>query len=156
MSRRAKQFNKEVTPDSRYGSDLVTRLINRIMRGGKKSIATRIVYDSLENLSTKVNESPLEAFQKVVKNVAPVMEVRSRRVGGSTYQVPMEVKTDRALSLALRWIVASARSRSGKTMIDKLAGELIDAHHNNGASVKKREDTHKMAEANKAFAHFRW
>jgi len=156
MSRRSKQFNKVVVPDARYGSELVTRFINRIMRGGKKSIATTIVYDAIETLSSKVNEPATDAFQKVIKNVSPVMEVRSRRVGGSTYQVPMEVRPTRAISLALRWLVASARNRSGKSMAEKLSSELVDAHHNNGASVKKREDTHKMAEANKAFAHFRF
>lgn len=156
MSRRPRKFKRLIAPDLKFDSVLVSKFINKVMMGGKKSIAEKIVYSSLEELAKKVEESPTEAFEKVIKNVAPVMEVRSRRVGGSTYQVPMEVRKERSISLSMRWLVASARSRSGKTMVEKLTAEFIDAHHNTGTAVKKREDTHKMAEANKAFAHFRW
>lgn len=156
MSRRPKRYKNHLQADPRHNSIAVTKFINKVMIGGKKTTAERIVYDALEKLSKESGESELVSFEKAMKNVLPLMEVRSRRVGGSTYQVPMEVRTDRSMSLAMRWLVASARKRSGRSMIDKLAAELLDSYNNTGASVKKREDTHKMAEANKAFAHFRW
>ena len=156
MSRRAKDYTRKFEPDAIYNSVKVTRFINRLMLDGKRSVAERIVYKALEALSKEVNEQPMEAFDKVLRNVMPLMEVRSRRVGGSTYQVPMEVRAERSLSLAMRWIVNKTRERSGRSSVDKLTREFIDAYNNTGGSVKKREDTHKMAEANKAFAHFRW
>lgn len=156
MPRRARVLRKNNVLDSKYKNSLVGQLINRVMLDGKKSIAEKIVYDTLDNLAAKVNKSPVEAFEEALKNVAPIMEVKSRRVGGSTYQVPVEVRKTRSISLALRWLVGNARSRGGKTMIDKLSSEFLDAFNKTGASIKKREDTHKMAEANKAFAHFKW
>lgn len=156
MSRKNKQYRREFVPDYKYNSVLVTKFINKVMQDGKKSIAQKIVYGALENLSSAVKEPVSVAFEKALKNVIPVMEVRSRRVGGSTYQVPVEVRFDRGMSLAMRWIVGNARSRSGKPFVQFLSEELIDSYNNTGSSVKKREEAHKMAESNKAFAHFRW
>lgn len=156
MSRKAKSFRREYLVDPVYKSVKITKFINRVMLHGKKSIAQTIVYSALEQLGQKVNENPYKAFEQSLKNVMPVMEVKSRRVGGSTYQVPTEVRPERAFSLALRWIVDNARKRSGRSMVDDLANELSDAFNNTGTSVKKKEETHKMAESNKAFAHFRW
>jgi len=157
MSRKNKKnLKRDIRPDAKYKSVKVSKFINRIMLGGKKRIAESIVYTALEKLAKESNMDALEAFEVSLKNVMPLMEVKSRRVGGSTYQVPMEVRSDRAQTLAMRWLVTNSRSRSGRTMDQKLSSELVDAYNNTGITVKKREDTHKMAEANKAFAHFRW
>jgi small subunit ribosomal protein S7 len=143
-------------PDTRYNSELVARLINKVMMRGKKSLAERIVYGAMETLEARAKKPAMEVLEQAVRNATPVVEVRPRRVGGATYQVPMEIREDRRLSLALRWLVQSARKRPGKSMIEKLAGELLDAYNNQGNTIKKKEDTHKMAEANRAFAHYRW
>jgi small subunit ribosomal protein S7 len=154
--RRRRAEPREIEPDPKYGDVLVAKLINKVMRDGKKSIARKIVYNAFEIIRQKTGQDPLEVFKKAVENVKPVLEVRPRRVGGATYQVPIEVRPERSISLALRWIVQYARERKGKPMMVKLAEELMAAARNEGMAVKKREDTHKMAEANKAFAHFRW
>ena len=143
-------------PDPVYNSPLVTKFINGLMEGGKKSTAEKIFYNSLLVLGEKVGEDPLKAFKRAIDNVRPQVEVKSRRVGGSTYQVPLEVPQERRGSLAIRWIVGAARSRGEKTMIDRLTGELLDAANNRGNAVKKKDDVHRMAEANKAFAHYKW
>jgi small subunit ribosomal protein S7 len=156
MSRRARDYSRPVQSDLIYNSVVLAKFINKIMMGGKKSTAQRIVYAALDKLSAAVNEAPLPAFEKALRNASPLMEVKSRRVGGATYQVPIEVKPGRSLALAMRWVITYARGRSGKPMEDRLAGELIDAYNKVGASMRKREETHKMAEANKAFSHFRW
>lgn len=154
--RRRKPTKREVLPDPKYNSILVTKFINGIMTRGKRSLAERIFYSSLDLIEEKTGSNSLEVFQKAMDNVKPVVEVRSRRVGGATYQVPVEVREQRRQALAIRWIVGYSRSRSEKTFAEKLAGELMAAAKNEGSSKKKRDDTHKMAEANKAFAHFRW
>jgi small subunit ribosomal protein S7 len=154
--RRRRAEPREIALDPKYGDVLVAKLINKVMRDGKKSIARKIVYNAFEIIRQKTGQDPLEVFKKAVENVKPVLEVRPRRVGGATYQVPIEVRPERSISLALRWIVQYARERKGKPMMVKLAEELMAAARNEGMAVKKREDTHKMAEANKAFAHFRW
>ena len=156
MPRRGNVPKREVLPDPIYNSVLVTKLVNSIMLDGKKGVAQTIVYDAFDTIKEKTGEDPLEVFEKAMNNIMPVLEVKSRRVGGATYQVPLEVKPDRRQTLGLRWITTYARKRSEKTMRERLAGEIMDACNNTGASVKKREDTHKMAEANKAFSHFRW
>jgi len=157
MSRKKRvRKNRAIAPDYKYQSIYVSKFINRVMLNGKKRVAENIVYKSLDKLSAEVKESQINAFNKALENVIPLMEVRSRRVGGSTYQVPVEVRSERGLSLAMRWIVQMSRNRSGKSMIDALSLELIDSFNSVGLSVKKREDTHKMAESNKAFSHFRW
>lgn len=156
MPRRKEVAKREILPDPKYGDKLVAKFINSIMRQGKKSVAERILYGALDIVSTKGSEEPLKVFKKAVANVKPTLEVKSRRVGGSTYQVPVEVRSDRAVSLAIRWLINYAKARGEKSMKYKLAGELLDAANNKGAAVKKREDTHKMAEANKAFAHYNW
>ena len=143
-------------PDARYGNETVARLINKVMQRGKKSTAESIVYDAMEALENRTKKPALESLEQAVRNATPLIEVRPRRVGGATYQVPMEIREDRRMTLALRWLIASARKRPGKSMADKLAGELSDAFQNQGSTVKKKEDTHKMAEANRAFAHYRW
>jgi len=135
---------------------MITKFINKITYSGKRGLGERILYKSLDLIREKTGKDPLEVFQQAMKNVMPVLEVRPRRVGGATYQVPMEVRPERRVSLAMRWLVASARARSERTMVERLAGELIDAANNTGAAIKKKEDTHRMAEANKAFAHYRW
>jgi small subunit ribosomal protein S7 len=145
-----------MTPDPKYDSKLVARFVKSIMRDGKKSTAEKILYDALDLIGEKSKEAPLKVFEQAMDNVRPVIEVKSRRVGGSTYQVPTEIRPARRTALAIRWTIDFARKRSEKGMAGKLAGELLDAANNRGSSVKKREDTHKMAEANKAFAHFRW
>lgn len=154
--RRRQSEKREVVLDPIYNDAVVTRLINKIMIGGKKSKAEMTVYKALEALSEKTKQPPMEAFRKAIGNVKPLLEVRPRRVGGATYQIPFEVPERRVVSLAIRWIVSSARSKSGKPLRDKLALELIDAYNGQGNAVKKREDVHKMAEAGKAYAHFRW
>lgn len=156
MSRRKRAERREVLPDPKYKSILVTKFINGLMRRGKKSVAENIFYSSLNKIEEQTKKNGLEIFEKAVENVKPILEVRSRRVGGATYQVPVEVRSERKQALAIRWIIGYSRARSGKSMAEKLAAELIDAYNQVGSSIKKREDTHKMAEANKAFAHFRW
>jgi small subunit ribosomal protein S7 len=156
MPRRGNIPKREVPPDPVYQSPLVTRFINCLMNEGKKSVAEGIFYGAMNVVRQKADDDALKVFRKAVDNVKPVLEVKSRRVGGSNYQVPVEVRPERATSLAMRWIITSARTREGKSMRDKLANELIDAANERGEAVKKREDTHKMAEANKAFSHYRW
>ena len=157
MPRKDVKFDsKPVGPDPVYHSRLLTRFTNHLMLDGKKSVALRIVYGALEQIEQKVGDDPLKVFKKAVDNVKPVLEVKSRRVGGSTYQVPIEVYPRRRTSLAMRWLTDAARKRGGKTMIDRLANELLDASGGRGSAVKKKEDSHRMAEANKAFAHYRW
>ncbi len=156
MPRKGAVPKRDVLPDPVYNSKVVTRFINKIMLSGKKSVAQGIVYDAFEAMKTKTGKDPLELFETALKNVMPVLEVRARRVGGANYQVPVEVRADRRFSLGVRWLVNYARARSEKTMHERLAAELLDASNNTGGAVKKRDDTHKMAEANKAFAHYRW
>ena len=156
MPRRKEVPKRVIISDSQYNSVLVSRFIKSIMRDGKKSLAESILYDSLDIIKKKTNEDPLKIFEKAVDNVKPIIEVKSRRVGGSTYQVPTEVRPSRRTALGIRWIIGYARKRPEKSMANKLAGEFLDAANRRGASVKKREDTHKMADANKAFAHYRW
>ncbi|MCX8062903.1 MAG: 30S ribosomal protein S7 [Anaerolineales bacterium] len=155
MARRNKPERFEIPPDVRYHSVEVQSFINRVMRRGKKSLATRLVYDALDMVKEKTKRDPMEVFEAAIKNVAPLMEVKPRRVGGATYQVPMEVPPYRRFALASRWIIAAAKARSGKTFSEKLAAELMDAANNTGSAVRKREETHKMAEANRAFSHYR-
>jgi small subunit ribosomal protein S7 len=156
MPRRIAPEKREVLPDPVYNSQLLSKFINVIMKDGKKSVAERILYDALDIVGERTGEDPLKVFKKAVEGVKPAVEVKSRRVGGSTYQVPMEVRPNRRLALSFRWILQSAMRRGEKTMKQRLAGELLDASENRGAAIKKREDTHRMAEANKAFAHYRW
>ena len=156
MPRRGSIAKRDVLADPMYGSKLVTRLINNIMLDGKKGVAQKIVYDAFEIVKTKTDRDPLEVIEQAMENIMPVLEVKARRMGGATYQVPMEVRPDRRQTLGLRWITKYSRLRSEKTMKERLAGEIVDAINGTGGSVKKREDTHKMAEANKAFAHYRW
>jgi small subunit ribosomal protein S7 len=156
MPRKGHVSKREKTPDPKYNDLVVERLINRVMLDGKKSTASRIVYGAFDLIESKMKEEALKVFHKAMDNVKPELEVKARRVGGATYQVPVEVRLNRKLSLAIRWIMRYAKERSERTMTEKLAGEIIDAYNNKGGSVKKREDTHKMAEANKAFAHYRW
>ncbi len=156
MPRGGAVTKREVLPDPLYNSQLVTKFVNCLMRDGKKSVAEKILYDALEIIRERGEEDPLKVFKKAIENVKPAVEVKSRRVGGSTYQVPVEVRPNRRLALSLRWLLNSAQSRGEKTMKQRLAGELMDAAQNRGVAIKKREDTHRMAEANKAFAHYRW
>jgi len=156
MPRKGPIRPRPITPDPIYGSILAQRFINRLMLDGKKSVAERIFYGAMEQLENRARRPALECFEQAIRNVMPVIEVRPRRVGGSTYQVPVEVRQERKVALALRWMVTNARKRAGRTMIDKLTGEFFDANNNTGASVKKKEDVHRMADANKAFAHYRW
>ena len=156
MSRKRKAPIRKVYPDPKFHSEVVSKFINSIMYDGKRSTAEKILYDALEKIKSKNNEDPLKIFNSAISNVKPNVECRSRRVGGATYQVPVEVKAKRAQALALRWLMESTRKRKNKTMAERLHLELLDASQNKGSAIKKREDTHKMAEANKAFAHFRW
>lgn len=156
MPRRGYIAKRDVLPDPIYGDKIVTKLINKVMLNGEKSIAQKIVYGAFDIIKEKTGREPLEVFHDAMNNVMPVLEVKARRVGGATYQVPMEVRPDRRQSLGIRWIVEYARERNAKNMIEKLAAEIMDAANNQGASVRKKEDTHRMAEANKAFAHYRW
>ena len=156
MPRKGPVPRREILPDPNYGSVLVAKFINCMMRDGKKSVAERIFYQALDIIGQKTGKNPLEVFEKAVENVKPVMEVKSRRVGGATYQVPVEVRPERRISLAVKWLIQSARARSEKGMVNKLANELLDAYNNRGGAIKKKEDTHRMAEANRAFAHYRW
>ena len=156
MPRRAQAIKREIFPDAKYQSVIVARLINRVMRCGKKSTAESIVYGALEVMEKQESKVPVSVLEQAVKNVTPLLEVKPRRIGEATYQVPVEVRPERSLSLAIRWLVNSARARAGKSMVEKLAAELSDASKGQGATIKRREDTHRMAEANRAFAHFRW
>jgi small subunit ribosomal protein S7 len=156
MPRRGKIIKREVNPDTRYGSQLVTRVIHKVMKWGKKSKAEGIVYTALEIASEQMKVSPSDALEQAIKNATPLLRVKARRVAGATYQVPVEVKGERGTTLAIRWLLSAARARSGKSMAEKLSAEIMDAARGQGAAIKKREETHKMAEANKAFAHFRW
>jgi small subunit ribosomal protein S7 len=156
MPRKGPVPKREVLPDPVYGSKQITKFVNRLMRDGQKSVAEKAVYSALEELSGKTGDDPIRSFQQVLDNVKPQMEVKSRRVGGATYQVPMEVRPVRQETLAIRWLVANARGRGEKGVRAKLAAEFMDAYNNRGGAVKKKEDTHRMAEANKAFAHYRW
>jgi len=156
MPRRREIQSRTVIPDSKYNSQLVSKFINAIMRDGKRSLAESILYGAFSIIEKKSNDSPVKIFEQAVDNVKPMVEVKSRRVGGSTYQVPTEIRPSRRTALGIRWIIGFARNRSEKGMASKLASEMLDAAHGRGASIKKREDTHKMAEANKAFAHYRW
>ena len=156
MPRRGNVAKRDVLPDPLYNSKLVTRLINSVMYDGKKGVAQKIVYDAFDIIKEKTGKEPLEVFEAAMENVMPLLEVKARRVGGSTYQVPMDVRPERRQTLGLRWITLYARGRSERTMKERLAGEIMDAKNEQGSAFKKREDTHKMAEANKAFSHFRW
>ena len=156
MSRKRKAPVRKIYPDPKFGSVIISKIINSIMYDGKKSKAEKILYDALDRIKKKNNGDPLKTFNSAIQNVKPNLEVRSRRVGGATYQVPVEVKSNRGQALALRWILEATRKRKNKTMSEKLYFEILDASQNKGSAIKKREDTHKMAESNKAFAHFRW
>ena len=157
MSRKQSNFTREILPDPKFGSEMITRFINMVMTSGKKSVAEKIVYGAIDTISTKNKSADaVELVQKALDNVSPMVEVKSRRVGGATYQVPVEVRPKRRQTLAMRWIIEAARNRGEKSMPNRLAGELLDAVEQRGTAVKKREDTHRMAEANKAFAHYRW
>jgi small subunit ribosomal protein S7 len=156
MARRNRAPQRPIEPDLKYNSELVARFINKLMARGKKTVASRIFYDALDIAEERMKKPGIEVFEQAVKNSTPMIEVRPRRVGGATYQVPLEVRPERRRSLAIRWLVNSARTRSGRSMAEKLAAELLDAANGQGATVKKREDTHRMAEANRAFAHYRW
>jgi small subunit ribosomal protein S7 len=156
MSRRHSAEKREINPDPKFGDLVITKFMNAVMFDGKKSAAERIVYGALEQLESRAKAEPVALFHAALDNVAPHVEVRSRRVGGATYQVPVDVRPERRQALAIRWLITAARNRNETTMIDRLSGELMDASNNRGTAVKKREDTHKMAEANRAFAHYRW
>ena len=156
MSRKKSQPKKDLVPDPKFNSTIIPKLINNLMYDGKRGIASKIVYDAIEKIKTKSKDEPINIFNEAINNIKPTVEVRSRRVGGATYQVPVEVKPNRGQALALRWIIDATRKRKNKTMSEKLYFEIIDASQNKGSAIKKREDTHKMAESNKAFAHFRW
>ncbi|HEY5818997.1 MAG TPA: 30S ribosomal protein S7 [Mesorhizobium sp.] len=156
MSRRHAAEKREINPDPKFGDLVVTKFMNAVMYDGKKSVAETIVYGALDQVQSKTKQEPVAVFHQALDNVAPHVEVRSRRVGGATYQVPVDVRPERRQALAIRWLITAARNRNETTMVDRLSGELMDAANNRGTAVKKREDTHKMAEANRAFAHYRW
>ena len=156
MPRRSRVVRRDTPPDPRHGSRTLAKFINKIMIGGKKSLAERIVYTALDTVERQARTNPLDVFDQAMRNATPVLEVKPRRVGGATYQVPVEIRGDRRVSLAMRWLIASARGRPGKSMAEKLSAELLDASRGQGTTVKKRDDVHRMAEANKAFAHYRW
>jgi len=156
MSRRHRAEKREINPDPKFGDVVVTKFMNAIMYEGKKSVAEKIVYGALDQVRDKTKQEPVSIFHQALDNVAPHVEVRSRRVGGATYQVPVDVRPERRQALAIRWLITAARGRNEKTMVERLSGELMDASNNRGTAVKKREDTHKMAEANRAFSHYRW
>ncbi len=156
MPRRGKVPKRVVLPDVKYGSEQLARFINKVMFDGKKSKAERIVYDMMDSLEEQTKRDPMEVFEEALRNTTPLLAVKPRRIGGATYQVPVEVSTERGTTLAMRWLVTTARSRKGKPMAEKLAAEILEASRNEGVTVKKRTDTHKMAEANRAFAHYRW
>ena len=156
MSRRHRAEKREVNPDPKFGDVVVSKFMNSIMKEGKKSVAENIVYGALDRMESRAKSDPIQLFHSALENVMPAVEVRSRRVGGATYQVPVEVRPERRQALAIRWLITAARSRNENTMEERLSGELLDAANNRGTAVKKREDTHKMAEANRAFSHYRW
>jgi len=156
MARRRSAQKRNILPDPKYKDKLVAKFINNLMLDGKKSLSERIFYDSMELIQSKMNEDPLGVFKKAVENIKPILEVKSRRVGGATYQVPVEVRADRKQALSIRWLISSATARTERTMVEKLGNEFIDAANKRGAAIKKKEDVHRMAEANKAFAHYRW
>jgi small subunit ribosomal protein S7 len=156
MSRRHRAEKREIIPDAKFGDLVVTKFMNMIMHDGKKSVAEQIVYGAFDSIESRTRIEPIQVFKQALDNVAPAIEVRSRRVGGATYQVPVEVRTERRQALAIRWLIQAARARNDKTMVERLSAELMDASNNRGAAVKKREDTHRMAEANRAFSHYRW
>ncbi len=156
MSRRHRAEKREITPDARFGDSVLAKLMNILMYNGKKSVAERIVYSALDRCADRAKRDPVQLFHEALDNVKPAIEVRSRRVGGATYQVPVEVRPQRRQALAIRWLITAARGRNENTMEERLSGELLDAANNRGAAVKKREDTHRMAEANRAFSHYRW
>ena len=156
MSRRRAAEKREVLPDAKFGDIVLSKFMNTLMERGKKSVAERVVYGALDEVGSKLKQDPIPAFHEALENVKPAVEVRSRRVGGATYQVPVEVRTSRRQALGIRWIISAARERNEKTMTERLSGELLDASNNRGNAVKKREDTHRMAEANRAFSHYRW
>ncbi len=156
MSRRRRAEKREINPDPKFGDIVVTKFMNSIMFDGKKSAAEQIVYGAFDVIENKIKENPIEVFHAALENVMPQVEVRSRRVGGATYQVPVEVRADRRQALAIRWLISAARNRNETTMVDRLSGEMLDAANNRGNAVKKREDTHRMADANRAFSHYRW
>ncbi|HEX2591586.1 MAG TPA: 30S ribosomal protein S7 [Rhizomicrobium sp.] len=156
MSRRRRADKREINPDAKYGDLVLAKFMNSLMYDGKKSAAEGIIYDAFDNIQAKTKQDPLIVFHEALRNVAPAIEVKSRRVGGATYQVPVEVRQDRARALAIRWLITAARARNEQTMTGRLSGELLDAANNRGSAVKKREDTHKMADANRAFSHYRW
>jgi small subunit ribosomal protein S7 len=156
MSRRHRAERREIIPDPKFGDIVLTKFMNCIMEHGKKSVAEQIVYGAFDTVESRAKQNPIEVFHTALDNVAPSVEVRSRRVGGATYQVPVEVRPDRRQALAIRWLIIAARARNEKTMVDKLSAELLDAANNRGTAVKKREDTHRMADANRAFSHYRW
>jgi len=156
MSRRRRIAKREINPDPKFGDLVITKFMNAVMEQGKKSVAENIVYGAFDRMQTKGKADPVVMFRQALENVMPAVEVRSRRVGGATYQVPVEVRTERRQALAIRWIITAARARNENTMVERLSGELLDAANNRGTAVKKREDTHKMAEANRAFSHYRW
>jgi small subunit ribosomal protein S7 len=156
MSRRHRAEKREINPDPKFGDIILSKFMNNLMHAGKKSVAEGIVYGALDRIQAKAKQDPVQVFHQALDNVSPAIEVRSRRVGGATYQVPVEVRPDRRQALAIRWIIIAARGRNENTMVDRLSGELMDAASNRGTAVKKREDTHRMAEANRAFSHYRW
>jgi small subunit ribosomal protein S7 len=156
MSRRHRAEKREINPDPKFGDLVITKFMNAVMNEGKKSVAERIVYGALDRMESRSKQDPVQLFRAALDNVMPAVEVRSRRVGGATYQVPVEVRNERRQALAIRWIITAARARNENTMVDRLSAELLDAANNRGTAVKKREDTHKMAEANRAFSHYRW
>ena len=156
MSRRHRAERREINPDAKYGDLVLAKFMNSLMYAGKKAAAERIMYGAFDTIQSKTKQDPLQLFHEALRNVSPALEVRSRRVGGATYQVPVEVRQDRSRALAIRWIINAARARNEPTMTGRLSGELLDAANNRGSAVKKREDTHKMAEANRAFSHYRW
>ncbi|HLH74292.1 MAG TPA: 30S ribosomal protein S7 [Chloroflexota bacterium] len=156
MPRRARVIHRQVPPDAKYHNRTVSKFINKIMLSGKKATAEGILYDAFDIIENQTRRSPIETFEQALRNAMPLLEVKPRRVGGATYQVPVEIRGERRTSLAMRWLLDAARSRSGRSMAEKLAGELLDAAHGTGATIKRREDTHRMAEANRAFSHYRW
>ena len=156
MPRRARVIKREILPDGKHANRLLSMFINKLMQRGKKSLAERIVYDALDRIQEQEQRDPIEVFERAVSNATPVVEVKPRRVGGATYQVPVDIRAQRRLALALRWLLTSARARRGRSMAERLAGELIDAANGQGVTIKRKEDTHRMAEANRAFAHYRW
>ncbi|HYM14607.1 MAG TPA: 30S ribosomal protein S7 [Dehalococcoidia bacterium] len=156
MPRRAKIVKREILPDGRYANRTVTMFVNKLMERGKKSTAERIMYDALSRVEAQTRKNPMDTFEIAIRNATPTIEVKPRRVGGATYQVPVDIRAERRMALAIRWLLRSARARGGKSMADRLASELMDAATNQGATIKRKEDTHRMAEANRAFVHYRW